>query len=202
MNVTRDPQRYQLSFTSGALYLGGAQIGADLYLQSGDWVKVRAQLRSGNLLQARTLGTSTRWARELVQRLETLTPEEIALLADATGEELAQLMWTATCRRYELIGEFAEEVLRERFLLMKPHLLVGHFDEFVRAKVLWHEELSVLEPSTLRKLRSNLYKMLREADLITEEGVIVPTVIAPRVREHLVRRSPSDLRYFPTRDAA
>jgi hypothetical protein len=27
-------------------------------------------------------------------------------------------MWAATCRRYNLIGKFAEEVLRERCLIL------------------------------------------------------------------------------------
>ena len=90
-------------------------------------------------------------------------------------------MWAAACRRYELIGEFAEEVLRERFLLLAPTLGYEEFDGFVRAKALWHEELATLKESTLQKLRSNVFKMLHEAELLSEAGNIVPAVLSERV---------------------
>jgi hypothetical protein len=200
--MMNDPQKYNLSFTSGVLFLAGAPIAARLYLQRNDWYVVRDELRSKNLLQARTSGTAARWGSELVQRLETLTKEEIALLVEATTEELAQLMWVATCRRFTLIGEFAEEVLRERFLLMKTKLTYNHFDDFFNGKILWHEELTNIKPSTFQRLRSNLFQMMREGGFVTEDDTIIPTVVAPRVRERLEQRVPSDVRFFPTRQAA
>jgi len=139
-------------------------------------------------------------AFEVVQRLGNLTSEELALLADATSNELRQLMWTATCRHYSLIGEFAEEVLRDRYLLLKSDLLPMHFDSFVNAKKLWHEELSTVAESTFKRLRSNLFGMLREAELVTDKGIIVPTVISARVLKMLSKRIPSDVRFFPASD--
>ncbi len=134
--------------------------------------------------------------------METLSLDEVELLTDATSDELAQLMWTATCRRYALIAEFAEEVLRDRYLLMQTEVTHEHFDELVNGKSLWHDELTELEPATYRKLRSNLFTMLREGNLISEGGMIIPTVLSGRVREHLARRTPSDVRFFPTREIA
>lgn len=202
MNEVRDPQRYLLSFTSGTLYLSGAPIAADLYLRFHDWADVRESLRAKNLLQARTASTAMRWSFELVNRLETLTDGELELLLDATGDELDQLMWAATCRHYAIIGEFAEEVLRERYLLLQPELKTEHFDAFVNEKALWHKELGEISSSTYQKLRSNLYKMLREGGLITEGGIIIPTVLSVRVREQFVKHTPSDIRFFPTREAS
>jgi len=202
MNAVGDPQRYRLSFTVGTLYLGGAPLAARLYEDLGDWLKVRESLRSENLLQARTSASLILLSRELTHRLSTLSPQEIAIVTDATVEELAQIMWVTVCRRYSFIGEFAEEVLRERFLLMQTGLTTEHFDSFVREKALWHEELANLESTTLKKLRANLFKMLREADLLTDDGVIIPTVLATRVHEQLTRRVPSDIRFFPTRETA
>ena len=43
-------------------------------------------------------------------------------------------MWAAACRRYELIGDFAEEVVRERFLLMTPTLGTEDFERFMAGK--------------------------------------------------------------------
>ncbi|MEW1975431.1 DUF1819 family protein [Microbacterium profundi] len=202
MDAVRDPQRYRLSFTVGTLYLSGAPLAAQLHRDLGDWIKVREALRSENLLQARTSASSILLSRELTHRLSTFSPEELEIITDATVEELAQLMWVAVCRRYSFIGEFAEEGLRERFLLMQTDLTTEHFDAFVREKALWHDELTNLEASTLKKLRANLFKMLREAGLITEASVIIPTILATRVHEQLTRRVPSDIRFFPTRETS
>lgn len=199
MNDT--PQRYKLSFTVGGLFLQGAPVAAQLYSDLRDWVEVRAALDADNLLQARAKLSAIRVNRELVQRLQELTDGEIELLAEATGDERAQLMWAATCRRYQFIAEFAEEVLRERFLLLASDVQPDHFDAFVRGKTLWHEELAELKDSTLQKLRSTVFLLMREGALISKEGVIIPAVISGRLRDHFARRTPSDLRLFPTREA-
>ena len=72
------------------------------------------------------------------------------------------------------------------------------FDGFVRAKALWHEELADIKDSTMQRLRSNLFKMLREAELLSKAGEIMPAVLSERVAAMLSVRSPSDLRFFPS----
>ena len=120
---TGSVSRYALSFTSGALLMREAVIAAPLYLRERDWSKVRALIADDNLLQARTAAAGFRLAREVAQRLAVLTDDEIELLVEATATERGHLLWAAACRRYDLIGEFAEEVVRERFLLLTPPLV-------------------------------------------------------------------------------
>ncbi len=192
--------RYKLSFTSGALLTREAMIFAPLYLRERDWSKVRALVEDENLLQARTIESGRRFAREVVQRLAVLTFGEIELLIDATATERAHLLWAAACRRYDLIGEFAEEVVRERFLLMTPTLSYEDFDSFVRGKALWHGELAELKDSTLRKLRANLFRMLHEAGLLSDGDHLLQSVLSQRVASTLAARTPSDFRFFPTTD--
>jgi hypothetical protein len=189
--------RYRLSFTSGALLMREAMIAAPLYLREGDWSKVRALVEDENLLQARTVESGRRLAREVVQRLAALTDDEIELLVDTTATERAHLLWAAACRSYDLIGEFAEEVVRERFLLMTPTLNYEDFDSFLRGKALWHAELAELKDSTLRKLRANLFRMLREAGLLSDGGYLLQSVLSQRVASALAARTPSDIRFFP-----
>ena len=189
--------RYKLSFTSGALLMREAMIAVPLYLRERDWSKVRALVEDENLLQARTVESGRRFAREVVQRLAVLTDDEIELLIDTTATERAHLLWAAACRRYDLIGEFAEEVVRERFLLMTPTLSYEDFDSFVRGKALWHGELAELKDSTLRKLRANLFRMLHEAGLLSDGGYLLQSVLSQRVASALAARTPSDIRFFP-----
>ena len=191
--------RYALSFTSGALLGREASVAAPLYLQLRDWNEVRELVTAENLLQARTEASGHRLVRETVQRLEVLSDEELELFVESTASERGHLLWAAACRRYALIGEFAEEVLREKFLLMTPTLSRDDFDSFIRGKSIWHEELTALEESTLRKLRATLFRMLTEAGLLSEDGRIIETAMSSRVNDLLAKRSPSDLRFFPIR---
>lgn len=198
MGETVTTMRYKLSFTSGALLMREAVIAAPLYLRERDWSKVRVLIEGDNLLQARTVASGQRLAREVVQRLAVLADHEIELLIEASANERGYLLWAAACRRYDLVGEFAEEVVRERFLLLSSTLTYEDFDSFVRAKALWHEELAQIKDSTLQKLRSNVFKMLQEAELLSDARFIMPAVLSERVAAPLSARTPSDLRFFPT----
>jgi hypothetical protein len=200
MSIENKSERYKLSFTVGRLYLEFAPLAARLYTNLHDWSAVRAEIDASNLLQARTVSSAKRNCQELVDRLQELTVPELELLIDATSDERAQLMWVAACRRYELIAEFAEDVLRERYLLMAHDIQPEDFDAFLRGKALWHPELTMLTRTTLAKLRSTIYLMMREADFITSNGTIIPAVLSARVLEELAKRSPSDVRLFPTRE--
>ena len=193
------PRRYALSFTTGALLAREAALIAPLYIEQHDWEQVRELAVKENLLQARTHRTGVRLASETVQRLSALADDEVGLLIEATASERGHLLWAAACRHYEFIGEFAEEVLRERFLRLASTLDYPDFDGFVRAKALWHEELAELKDSTVQRLRSNVFKMLREAELLSKAGEIMPAVLSQRLAALLSSRSPSDLRFFPTR---
>lgn len=190
--------RYALSFTSGALLAHEAAIAVPLYQRERDWVLVRQLMCRDNLLQSRTVSSGLRLAREVAQRLSVLTDAELELLTDATATEREHLMWAAACRRYALIGEFAEEVVRERFLLLTPTLSHDDFDTFVRGRALWHPELEELKDSTVKKLRSKVFRMLVEAGLLTNKGEILQAIISGRVVDAFDARQPSDLRFFPT----
>jgi hypothetical protein len=190
--------RYALSFTSGGLLVREADEVASVYLRERDWGKVRQVAIAGNLLQARTTSSSVRVTRETIQRLSVLNDAELDLLADSSLTERCHLMWVAACRRYELIGDFAEEVLRERYLLLTPTLSADHFDRFVTGKSLWHPELDELKASTRTKLRQSVFRILHEAGLCSVNGDILPAVLSERVYDTLAARAPSEVRFFPT----
>jgi hypothetical protein len=202
MTDTPSDSRYALSFTTGALLAREGALLAAVYADVRDWEKVRDRAVEDNLLQARTHRTGVRLVRETVKRLSVLTDQEVELIDELTAPERGHLMWVAACRRYGLIGEFAEEVVRERFLLLASTLQYEDFDSFVRGKALWHDELATIKDSTMQKLRSNVFKMLVEAELLSASGHIIPAVLSERLIALLSERAPSDVRFFPTRSAA
>lgn len=203
MGVARGDEapRYRLGFSSGSLLAREGYLAATAYLQLNDWSMTRQQLLEDNTLQARTQSSKTRRVREVLQRISELSAGEIALLADSTATERAHMMWVAACRRYSLIGEFAEEVIRERFLTLAETVTYADFDAFLLGKAIWHEEIADLKESTVRKLRANIFRMLLEAGLLRDDNRITPALLSDRVEALLDHRSPSDLRFFPTRQS-
>ncbi len=199
--MTDTPTRYALSFTSGALLAGEAALVAPIYLQEGDWTTTHARVKEDNLLQSRVSRSSTRMLGALIPRIQVLTDYELRIVADGTSTERGHLMWTAACRRYTLIAEFAEEVLRERFLTLVSTLTYEEYDSFYRTKAMWHDELDEVTDLSYKKLRQVLFKMMFEAGLLTKPGHIEPALLSTRVAECLNQRTPSDVRFFPTRVA-
>lgn len=191
--------RYALSFTTGGLLAREAAVLAPVYVELREWAKVRDAAVEKNLLQARTHSTGVRRVRETVSRLSALSDRELEILADVTASERGHLMWAAACRRYEIIGEFAEEVLRERFLTLKGTVSYEDFDSFYRAKAMWHDELDDVTDLSYKKLRQVLFRIMVEAGLLTTQDAIEPVLLSARVTECLTERTPSDIRFFPTR---
>jgi len=188
---------YIMSFTTGGLFHRESVKIAALFLQLGDWDAVRAEAQRHNLLQARAESTAQRVNRELCFRLSVLSRVELTLLVEGSDQEQKQLIWMAICRYYRFIREFAVEVLREHFLTLRLSLQHSDFDAFFNNKAEWDDELDSITPMTRKKLRQVLFRMLREADLITKKGDIQAVLLAPSVAQIIASRHPEELAIFP-----
>ena len=192
---------YALSFTSGALLATEAAVVAPVYLREHDWNATRVRVRDAKLLQHRVASSNDRRLRALIPRLQVLSDAELEIVAEGTSTDRGHLMWSAACRRYDLVGEFAEEVLRERFLVLAGTVSYEEYDSFYLAKAMWHDELGQVTDATYKKLRQITFRMAVEAGLLTKQGLIEPALLSARVAECLDQRTPSDIRFFPTRVA-
>ncbi len=189
--------RYSMSFTTGSLFHRESVRLAALYLDLGDWNAVRDKVITENLLQTRTLNTLKRVCREIISRLKTLSRGELELIVEGYHQEQGYLLWLAVCRRYSFIADFAVEVLRERYITLKNDLNYEDFDFFFNRKSEWSLELDKITPATRSKLRQVLFKMLREADLLTANNMIHAAMLSSRLLELIYQSSLRDLVYFP-----
>jgi hypothetical protein len=186
-----------MSFNSGALLYQESLGVADLFEKVGDWDVVRERVIGANLLQMRTLNASKRIFREVASRLKQLTPAELALLRTGTRQEQNHLLWLAICKRYRFIYDFAVEVVREKFLRLDFDLSYDAYDVFFNNKAEWHPEVEGVAESTRKKLRQVLFKMMREANLLTQDNQILPAMPTPREIKVITADSPSHLLVFP-----
>lgn len=191
---------YRLSFSTGGLNLQESLEIARMYQELGDWKEVAKQAAGTNLLQSRTLATSTRSVREIVFRLQNLSEEEFEILLDGSSEEQKYLLWVAICRTYPFIAEFASEVLRESYLALKGELTYEDFDYFFNKKAGQLSELEELSESTRAKLRQVLFRMMREANILTNSNIIIPAMFTPALVHALTEKSESEMHFFPVYD--
>lgn len=188
---------YKLSFTAGSLLTAESVVLATLYLEEKDWERVKSRALVENHLQTRTQSSAKRTIREVCYRLSVLTDDELHLLIEGSPQERSCIVWVAICRYYRLIAEFTVEVVREKFLSMITNLEEEDFDFFFNKKAEWHDELDELKPVTRDKIKQVVFRMLREAGIISPEHKIVPALITPHFVDVISGKNRQDLLFFP-----
>jgi len=186
-----------MSFTAGNLCFSESIIVAEVYDELGNWINTKKRVLEDNLLQAHRMNSAVRIYREVEARLRNLTEEELGLFLSGSRFEKLCMLWVAVCKRHKLIYEFAKEVVREKYLHLD--MLVTHqdFDRFYRDKAEWHEELERLAGSTRNKIRQVLFMIMKQAGIISEEGIINPFVLNREVVMAIIRDDKSLLAAFP-----
>ena len=192
---------YSMSFTSGTLLYHETIIVAQLYAELSDWNAVRTLVIDENRLQMRTLNASKRIYREVASRLKQLTAVQHTLLLQGDRPEKLALLWLAVCKRYRFIYDFAVEVVRENFLRLDMALTHQAYDNFFHDKAEWHPEVSNVAASTQAKQRQVIFKMMREADLLSSDNKIQPILLAPRLIKAISQDDPHHLAIFPVLEA-
>jgi hypothetical protein len=191
-------KKYLMSFTTGGLFYSESLLLLDLY--AGNWDDVYNCALEKNTLQTRVVSTAKRVLREIISRLRTLTREELELLQQGSAGEQKYLLWLGVCRRYVFIYDFASEVIRERYLTLKHNLPDEEFEVFYNVKEQWYEELEKIAESTRNKLRTVLYRILREAEIIDVNKLILPAILTDELIGIIAKHDVNDLAIFPISD--
>ncbi|HEY7550476.1 MAG TPA: BrxA family protein [Hyphomicrobiaceae bacterium] len=130
---------YLMSFGAGGLFINESVAVARQHRAGGDWEATLVTAQHGGAFPVRKASSARRSIREIVNRLRWLSADEFALLIEGERSEQAALLWLAACRAYRFIGEFAVEVLNERFLSFRTDLTYDDFDIFLSAKEQWSQ---------------------------------------------------------------
>lgn len=189
--------KYNMSFTVGGLLLHESCLFVSLFHQLLDWHAVQQKALTQNTLQIRTVEGRKRVGREVAARLMMLSQRELEYFIKSSAQEQGYLLWLAVCRRYRFIAEFAEEVLREHFIRMNDKVDKKEYDAFFNNKAEWHSNLDTLTQATRKKLRSVLFRILQEANLIIVDGTIQPLLFSSNLLSLISQEDNHELVYFP-----
>ncbi|BCS97420.1 hypothetical protein DSLASN_30520 [Desulfoluna limicola] len=180
---------YSMSFTTAALLKMESRQIASLYLSMGNWGQVRDKAVEQNTIQARSAVSLKRLTRECISRLRLLPDDLISLICHGNSIEENAALWFGVCLRYPFIGEFAVEVLHEKFVRRDSVLGHGDYDRFFSRKAEWMESLEQLSHATRSKQRQVLFRMLKDADLLSDSGDIQPIVLTENLVQ-VLRNNP------------
>lgn len=193
---------YLLSFTAaGSLLKAESVLLAERFLALSDWEEVQAALVEDNLLQSRTESSAKRIGRELVKQLQQLDENELKFLITSGYQDQGYLLWLAVCRCYRFLGEFAVEVLHERFVALQATLSLEDYEYFYTRKSSLNEKLANLSGSTQYKLGQVTFKMLRDAELLADGNIIVPAVMSKNLAALIAKNDAREFSYFPIFEA-
>lgn len=198
-SVTHQP--YILSFSAGGLLYHESVTFAEIYDDTKDWDKTITRIQEDNLLQSRVESTTTRKIREISTRLKELTEEQLGLLCRGSRIDQNQLLWLACCKRYQLLGDFANEVLHNKFLRLDLIVSTADVEHFFETKSVWHAELENLAETTRQKLITVIMRMLREADMVSAEGLLKLRLMSPELVHVIAKDSHEQFRWFPVAEA-
>lgn len=192
------PQPYKMSFGTGGLLLNESVEVARLHVSDESWEDtIRRAIEAGTTALPKT-ASNRRTLREISNRLLTLTDTERDFLIDhADRADRQALLWLATCRAYRFIREFAVEVIRERYLSYQYDLPLESFDILLDAKAEWDDHLASLTSSTRLKLRQVLFRIMREAGVISQAGKIQAALLSSQLKTMIEEQAPGDLEVFP-----
>lgn len=192
------PKDYKMSFTTGGLFLNETVEVARLHVEGEPWEQTMLRAMGQGATSLPKTASNRRTLREISNRLRTLSSEEREFLqheADRTDQQA--LLWLATCRAYRLVREFALEVVRDRYLSYQVDLPLEAFDILFEAKAEWDEQLADLSPSTRKKLRQVLFRMMREAGVLSGENRIQSALLSPQLKVMIENKDPAELALFP-----
>jgi hypothetical protein len=189
-----------MSFGAGGLYVNESVAVARLHVAGADWDSTLAVAMQSGAFPVRKASSARRSIREIVNRLRWLSADELELLINGERSEQETLLWLAVCRAYRFIGEFAVEVVSERFLSLRTHVTYDDFDSFYAAKEEWSAKLASLTKSSREKLRVVLFRLMREAEIISRDDRVLGSMLSPRVAALINRANPDELRFFPGGD--
>lgn len=157
---------YVLSFTAASLRPELGRVVAETYLACNDWDEAKRRILAENALQSRTPASAVRMEREMRQRLQTLTQQQLEILAHAPADSRAAISWLSVLKHSAFVFEFSAEVLRTKMELLDPVLRPSDYENFFEAKSLTHPELAALLPASRTKIERVVKTMLREVGIL------------------------------------
>jgi len=170
-------------------YIKDITAGALLLDESKLWISL---LDNSNILEAfltalpaRSESTTKRYAAVINGRLSCVDNAGLELLKSSYGDSLKLMLLLLVINRTPIIYDFIKEIYCEAKRLYRPSLESSEVNRFIEQRIDLISAGRLPSESTLKKVKSNLVKVLVDAELINnkKEMLLQNVFILPEVQE-------------------
>jgi hypothetical protein len=185
-------KKYRFSFTAASLQVPTMIALARKMIREGCTTE---QLLPDDMRKER-YKTSQREFREIKDRLECLSPDEIRILSDGSHEEQKLISLVSFARLYHFFYEFMTEVVAEKILVFDYALTEMDYNVFFNRKAVDHPEVDQLTTATQNKVKQIVFKVLEQAGIINniQERLIQIPQLSPSFIALLSSTNPQDIK--------
>jgi hypothetical protein len=153
---------YKANITAGALLVPESRKIADLMLRNVSPQEWKEAVEQKNILQKLSVSSSKRVASHIRSRMELMKPELWQMVRDGDAILSTQAIFAAAIKHCRILGDYLDLVVREQFRKLEDRLTPALWDEFVLSCKQRDPLMEDFPPSTAKKMRSVVHKILVE----------------------------------------
>ena len=190
-----DIRDYVGDLIGGSLLIAETRIIAETLLKQLPEDEWRALVIDQNILQKKSVKTSSRYVRVIRTRIEGLGKDFMSALVTSTDRAYIQLLLVAVMINSPIVEDFMRLSLAEAKRTYKPNLPRTAWQDFYETQSLKYPDLNNYSESTIKKLGTNVIKILVLSGYLSDarKREIYPVYLMPEVKEWLLRLDRADL---------
>ncbi|MBP7766237.1 MAG: DUF1819 family protein [Syntrophaceae bacterium] len=180
---------YNAEISAGSLMFSESRKVAKLLLAGADEKAWHQAIHVDNILQKKVPATAKRMARLIRNRLEPMSPDLWKLIVNGSAETSLQALLAAAIQHSRLMGDFLNDVIKEKYRLFDKQLSVQDWKKFLYTCELRDSVVTEWSEKTKAKLGQVIFRILAEAKYLdsTRSLKLTPVSLTPEIRRYLVK---------------
>ncbi len=178
---------YKANVTAGALLIPESRKISDLMLREVSPSEWKDAIETQNILQKLSVSTSKRIASFIKARLELMTPELWKMVRDGDATLATQALFAAAIKHCRILGDYLDIVIRKQFMKLEDRLTPSMWEEFIVSCKQRDPMMEDFPPSTAKKMRSVIHKILAEVGYLksVHDWQLNHIEILPEIKKYL-----------------
>ncbi len=179
--------RYKANITAGALLVPESRKIAGLMLRGVDSDEWKHAIGNQNILQQHSLATSRRIACFIRSRLGLMTSGLWEMIRDGDSLTATHACFATAIKHCRILGDYLDIAVREQFRKLEDRLTPRLWEPFILGCKQRDSEMKDFPPSTAKKMRTNVHRILNQAGYLTDgrKWTLQKVDISPEVLRYL-----------------
>lgn len=184
---------YRANITAGALLVSESRKISDLMLRNVSTAEWKNAIEQENVLQKLSMSSSKRVAGHIRSRLKLMKPELWQMVRDGDALLSTQAIFAAAIKHCRILGDYLDIVVREQFRRLEDKLTPALWNEFIVSCKQRDPSMEDFPPSTAKKMRSVVHKILVEVGYLqrAHNWTLKRIEIVPEILDYLKNKNES-----------